>query len=57
MFVVLTELPKPETFAPNGPTPPVAVIAAVTSYADFRDNILTADEKKTLKTEKAARRP
>ena len=32
----------------------MAVIAAVTNYAEFRDNILTEDEKKTLKTEKGA---
>ena len=49
VFVVFTELPKPESFTPDGPPPHLAILAAVTSYAEFRDNILTDDEKKSLK--------
>ncbi len=44
IFVVLTEMPKP------GDNPPkMAIIAAVTDYAEFRDNVLSEDEKKGLK--------
>jgi len=44
IFVVFTEMPKP------GDNPPhLAIIAAVTNYADFRDNILSDAEKKGLK--------
>ena len=44
IFLVLTEMPKP------GDNPPkAAVIAAVTDYAEFRDNVLSDDEKKGLK--------
>ena len=46
IFVVLTELPKPGA-ADNQPY--VAILAAVTDYAEFRDNILSDDEKKGLK--------
>ncbi len=49
VFVVFTELPKPESFTPDGPPPHLAILAAVASYAEFRDNILTDDEKKSLK--------
>ena len=45
IFFVLTELPKP------GEMPPMAIIAATTSYKEFRDNILTEDERKNLKKE------
>jgi hypothetical protein len=46
IFVLLMELPKPG--APEGP-PKMAILAAVTDYAEFRDNILSDDEKKGLK--------
>ena len=49
VFVVFTELPKPESFMPGGPPPHLAILVAVTSYADFRDNILSDEEKKRLK--------
>ncbi len=48
VFVALLELPTPEV-----ETPPVAVIAKVSKYAEFRDGLLTADEKKTLQTDPA----
>jgi hypothetical protein len=46
IFVALSEIPK--DVSPDKP-PKVAIIAAVTSYAEFRDNILTDKEKKSLK--------
>jgi hypothetical protein len=48
IFLVFTELPQ--NLGPDKP-PKFAIVAAVTSYAEFRDNILTADEKKSLKKE------
>ena len=45
IFVVFTEMPKPGDNQPK-----MAVIAAVTDYAEFRDNILSEKEKKDLKT-------
>jgi hypothetical protein len=45
LFVVFTDLPHP------GTEPKVAVIAAVTSYAEFRDNVLKEQERKSLKKE------
>jgi hypothetical protein len=42
IYVVVTDL--------NGDPNGVAIIAGVTSYSDFRDNILTAEEKKELKS-------
>jgi hypothetical protein len=44
LFVVFTELPKP------GEEPKVAVIVAVTNYKEFRDNLLTDEERKDIKT-------
>ena len=44
IFVAFTEMPKP---GENPPT--MAIIIAVTNYAEFRDNILTENEKKNLK--------
>jgi hypothetical protein len=44
-FLVFTELPDPGATA----TPKMALVARVTSYTEFRDGILTAEEKKTLK--------
>jgi len=43
IFVAFLELPRP------GEEPKVAIIAAVTSYAQFRDNLLNEDERKSLK--------
>ena len=47
IFVALLELPKPP--GPGGP-PKMAIIAAVSNYAEFRDNILSENEKKNLKS-------
>ena len=44
IFVAFLEMPKP-----TEPEPKIAIIAAVTNYAAFRDNILTDGEKKNLK--------
>ena len=44
IFVVFTEMPKPGDKAPK-----MAILAAVTDYAEFRDNVLSDDEKKGLK--------
>lgn len=46
VFLAFTELPKP---AAGAETPKFAIILAVTNYAEFRDNILTEDERKTIK--------
>jgi hypothetical protein len=44
IFLAFTELPKP------GDNPPkMAVIVAVSNYKEFRDNILTADERGNIK--------
>jgi len=44
IFMVFTELPKP------GDNPPkMAILAAVTNYKEFRDNLLTEDERKNIK--------
>jgi hypothetical protein len=45
IFAAFTEMPKP------GTEPVVAIIAAITSYTEFRDNAFTEDERKTLKKE------
>jgi hypothetical protein len=45
VFVVFTEMPRPGVNPP-----PFAVIAAVTSYTEFRDGFLKEDERKGLKT-------
>jgi hypothetical protein len=47
IFVVFTEMPKPRT------EPKVAVLIAVTNYADFRDNLLKESERKALKKDDA----
>jgi hypothetical protein len=44
IFVVFMEMPKL-----SEPQPNVAVVVAVTDYAEFRDNILTDAEKKSIK--------
>ncbi|HEX4588780.1 MAG TPA: hypothetical protein VH120_02545, partial [Gemmataceae bacterium] len=44
IFVALLELP-------SGGQPPMAVIARVTSYKEFRDGLLTEDERKSVKSE------
>src|SRR5437868_3334075 len=44
IFVAFTEMPKP-----GAERPPMAVIAAVTSYTEFRDGFLKEDERKGLK--------
>jgi hypothetical protein len=41
----------PDAFANGGDQPDLALIAAVTDYTVFRDNLFTADERKTLKDE------
>jgi hypothetical protein len=43
-FTVFTELPKP-----GEDKPPMALVVAVKKYEDFRDGILSADERKELK--------
>jgi len=45
IFLVLTEMPK----ADGWNEAEMAIIVAVTNYADFRDNILSENEKKNLK--------
>ncbi len=45
IFVVLTAMPKADELN----EPKVAILVAVTNYADFRDNILSENEKKNLK--------
>src|SRR5579864_1477522 len=47
VFVVFTELPNPEWEVPE-----MAVVARVTNYVQFRDNLLKDDEKSELKAEK-----
>jgi hypothetical protein len=47
-FLVFMELPKPADMGP----PKLAVLVPVTSFAEFRDNILKEDERKALKDEK-----
>jgi hypothetical protein len=47
IFMAFTEMPKP------GAEPKMAIIVAVTKYDEFRDNVLTEEERKTLKTDKA----
>jgi hypothetical protein len=47
VFVVFTELPNPESEIPD-----MAVVARVTNYVQFRDNLLKDDEKSELKSEK-----
>ena len=46
VFIVFTEMPQlnPQFFEK------MAIIAAVTNYGEFRDNILKEDERKALKT-------
>jgi hypothetical protein len=48
IFVVFPEMPKPGEDVPH-----VAVIAAVSDYKAFRDGVLTEDERKSLKSDKA----
>lgn len=45
VFFVMTSLPQ------GGGQPPGGIFVKVTSYTEFRDNILTADEKKSVKKE------
>ena len=45
VFAVFTEMPKPPD------EPKLAVVVAVTSYKEFRDNILTEEERKEIKSE------
>jgi hypothetical protein len=45
IFLVFTELPKPQENPPK-----MAIIAAVSNYKDFRDNLLTEAERKAIKT-------
>ncbi|HEV3144236.1 MAG TPA: hypothetical protein VGZ47_10155 [Gemmataceae bacterium] len=47
VFVVFTELPNPENEVPE-----FAVVARVTNYVQFRDNLLKDEEKSELKAEK-----
>jgi hypothetical protein len=44
VFGVFTQMPKPDE-------PKVAIVLAVTNYAEFRDNILTEEERKSIKAE------
>jgi hypothetical protein len=48
IFVVFPEMPKPGEDVPQ-----MAIVAAVTDYKAFRDGILTEDERKSLKSDKA----
>ena len=45
VFAVFTELPK------GGGEPKMAIILAVTKYSEFRDNVLTEEERKSIKSE------
>ena len=47
IFMAFTELPKPGQGG-NGP-PKMVIIAAVSNYKEFRDNLLTDDERKNIK--------
>jgi hypothetical protein len=49
VFVALLELPKVGGAGPDI-TSKMAIVAAVTNYAEFRDNILSETEKKSLKS-------
>jgi hypothetical protein len=46
IFLVVTELPK--VGAPADP-PPLAILVAVTNYQEFRDNLMTEEERKNIK--------
>jgi hypothetical protein len=46
IFLAFTELPKPGT---PGNSPPFAILAAVSNYKEFRDNLLTEAERKDIK--------
>jgi hypothetical protein len=48
VFVVFTEMPDPKANEP----PKVALVFAVTKYEEFRDGLLTDEERKNLKAEK-----
>ena len=50
VFLVFLELPKVDAFGPDSTTLQFAFVVAVSNYAEFRDNILTDQEKKNLKT-------
>jgi hypothetical protein len=45
IFGVFTEMPKP------GEEPKMAFILAITKYEEFRDNVLSEEERKSLKSE------
>ncbi|MGH7170182.1 MAG: hypothetical protein ACRELG_07905, partial [Gemmataceae bacterium] len=45
-FLIFTELPK--TGAPFPDPPPFAIILTVRNYKEFRDNILTEEERKSI---------
>jgi hypothetical protein len=47
-FLAFLEMPTPDTDKPN-----VAVIARVTRFADFRDGLLTEDERKSVRPDAA----
>jgi hypothetical protein len=47
IFLTFTELPNAGQ-APEGP-PKFAIIVAVSDYKEFRDNVLTEEERKTIK--------
>lgn len=49
VFLAFTELPKAERFG-LGP-PKIAVIAAISNYKEFRDNLLTEEERGNIKSE------
>jgi hypothetical protein len=48
IFLVFTEIPKPGDAEPK-----IAVVLSITKYEEFRDNLLSEDERKTLKTDPA----
>jgi len=47
IFLAFTELPKPGQ--PGNEQPKMAVIAAVSNYKEFRDNLLMEEERKNIK--------
>jgi hypothetical protein len=47
IYFLFTELPKPQ----GGGIPKMATVITVTNYKEFRDGILTEEERKTLKDE------
>ncbi len=54
IFFIFTELPKPDGRFHD--PPPIAVILAVSNYKEFRDNMLTEEERKNIKGQRQRHR-